>query len=524
MRVRSLLLATCTGVLAWLGWPASPIGQPLFLFFAWVPLFIVAHSEKSTRHFFGYAYWAFLLWNVGTTYWIWNATEPGAVAAWLANSLLMCVPWVAYHQFSKKLNPLFATFLLLGCWLSFEFFHLQDWGLSWPWLTLGNGLANHPEWIQWYAITGVAGGSLWIFLTNIFFFHHWHSNQQAGGKKKYHWLIVSFIIAITPLWFSFYYSTRVIETDDKQNEIVIVQPNIDPYEKISAGTEQKQLETSIQLSKNAIQEKTSLLIWPETALYSPYGYDEEKINQTASLAPLKNLLSHYPRVSLLTGIESYKWVSSPTPYSRILAEGQTQFEAYNAAVLIDQFGTHGFYHKSKLVPGVETLPWFLRFIDQWFEKFGGVTAGYAKQNNRQVLEEKNGIKLAPAICYESIYGDFLRQYVKKGANLITIITNDGWWKKTPGHIQHFHYARLRAIETGCWVARSANTGISGFINPKGAVVEYKGYGIAAVCAQSISLTNHSPTFYVQHGDWLFKWIVVLTIILLLISLLPKFRQ
>jgi len=141
-----------------------------------------------------------------------------------------------------------------------------------------------------------------------------------------------------------------------------------------------------------------------------------------------------------------------------------------------------------------------------------------------VLEEKNGIKLAPAICYESIYGDFLRHYVKKGANLITIITNDGWWKNTPGHIQHFHYAKLRAIETGCWVARSANTGISGFINPKGAVIEAKGYGEAASLKQTISLTTNAPTFYVQHGDWLFQLMLSLTIIILLNSLFLKFRQ
>jgi apolipoprotein N-acyltransferase len=132
--------------------------------------------------------------------------------------------------------------------------------------------------------------------------------------------------------------------------------------------------------------------------------------------------------------------------------------------------------------------------------------------------------LAPAICYESIYGDFLRQYVKKGANLITIITNDGWWKKTPGHIQHFQYAKLRAIETGCWVARSANTGISGFINPKGAVTESKGYGVAASLIQSFSLTNSVPTFYVQHGDWLFQVMLILAAFVLTTSFLPVFRQ
>lgn len=524
MSARYLLLAITSGILAWLGWPAAPLGHTLLLFFAWVPLLVLSHVEKSTRYFFGYTYISMLIWNVGTTWWIWNATAPGAIAAWLANSLLMCLPWICYHLLSKKRPPHFSSLVLVGLWMCFEFFHLQDWGLSWPWLTLGNGIASHPEWIQWYAFTGVAGGSLWILLVNIFFFHHWRANQQSCGNKSYRWLFISFFTAIIPLLVSYYLSSRTINTSDAKKEIVIVQPNIDPYEKITSGTEQKQLATAIQLTNEVINEKSALVIWPETALYSPYGYDEEKIIQIQSLAPLQHLLATYPGVSLFTGIESYRWVSTPTPYSRTTADGQSQYEAYNAAVLMDQYGTHGFYHKSKLVPGVETLPWFLRFIDKWFEKFGGVTAGYAKQNHREVLEEKNGIKLAPAICYESIYGDFLRQYVKKGANLITIITNDGWWKQTPGHIQHFHYAKLRAIETGCWVARSANTGISGFINPKGAVTEVKGYGVASSFKQSISLTRHTPTFYVQYGDWLFQCILVVTIILLSISLLPKFRQ
>jgi len=524
MRTRSLFLSISSGILAWLGWPGSPLSQSVLLFIAWVPLLLLSNLERSTRRFLLLCYLSMLIWNLGTTWWIWNATAPGAVAAWLANSLLMCIPWVGYHQLSKKNKPLLATLGFICFWMSFEYIHLQDWGLSWPWLTIGNGLSTHPEWIQWYTFTGVAGGTAWILLVNVFLFHHWLSNQQIIERKKIHWLILSFLVAVCPLLISSYLSNRKIEIQETQKEVIIVQPNIDPYEKITAGTEQKQLDIAIALTKEKLNKKTALIIWPETALYSPNGYDEENLNTTKQLTSLRALLSNYPGAAVFTGIESYRWVNQTTPYSRFTTDGLSQFEAYNAGVLIDQFGTHGFYHKSKLVPGVETLPWFLRFMDSWFEKFGGVTAGYAKQNDRNVLEEKNGIKLAPAICYESIYGDFLRQYVKKGANLITIITNDGWWKKTPGHIQHFQYAKLRAIETGCWVARSANTGISGFINPKGAVTESKGYGVAASLIQSLSLTNSVPTFYVQHGDWLFQVILILAVLVLTTSFLPVFRQ
>ena len=174
-----------------------------------------------------------------------------------------------------------------------------------------------------------------------------------------------------------------------------------------------------------------------------------------------------------------------------------------------------------LVPGVETLPWFLKFLDRWFEKFGGTTAGYAKQEERTVLNEKNGFKIAPAICYESIYGEFMRKYIKNGANLICIITNDGWWKNTPGHKQHMNYARLRAIETRTWVARSANTGISCFIDPNGRVFEPQPYDTNAAIKMKIDVSDHSKTFFVKYGDILSKIMVVLSIIILLSSIILK---
>jgi apolipoprotein N-acyltransferase len=193
-------------------------------------------------------------------------------------------------------------------------------------------------------------------------------------------------------------------------------------------------------------------------------------------------------------------------------------------VVLDSNGTQSFYHKSMLVPGVETLPWFLKFIDKWFEKFGGTTAGYARQNERTVLNTKSGYKIAPAICYESIYGEYMSKYVRNGANLICIITNDGWWKNTPGHKQHMNYARLRAIETGTWVARSANTGISCFIDPYGIVINPEPYDTKAAIKLSIPVTNRSKTFFVKYGDVLSKIMIALSIALLVWVITLKIRK
>lgn len=498
--------------MAWLAWPGLPF--TFLIFFAWIPLIIVAEEVKKQSHFLGLCYLAMLTWNLGTTWWIWNATAPGAVAAWLANSLLMCVPWLAFRFFRNKLSPLPGYLFLVAGWMSFEWLHLQDWGLSWPWLTLGNIFAMRPDWIQWYQHTGVAGGTLWILLVNILLHRHWKINTQQCGSKNYRWLLAGTALVIIPAGISVaLYSSRSFLNTGTQKEVVIVQPNIDPYEKVTASSANDQVEKLLQLTRAASNKETALVIWPETALYSPYGFDEEKLNQYSVLQPIFNWLNTYQQSSLFTGIESFRWMNSPTKYSSPTVEGKMFYEAYNGAVLLDKYGTAGTYHKSMLVPGVETLPWFLRFMNNWFHKFGGVTAGYAKQEERTLLNEKNGFHLVPAICYESIYGDFLRQTVKQGANLIAVITNDGWWKKTPGHIQHLHYARLRAVETGCWVARSANTGISAIIDPSGKIIESRGYDEASTLRYSIPLTKPAPTFYVQHGDWLYKLMALLTILL-----------
>ncbi|MCB9054332.1 MAG: apolipoprotein N-acyltransferase [Chitinophagales bacterium] len=505
----NLVIAISCGILLWASWPASPL--TFLIFVAWVPLLWLESKVSSRKKFFGLTYAVMFVWNVATTWWIWNASAPGAVAAFLANSLIMCLPWLGYKIAKKWLGETKGFLALIAFWMCFEYIHLLDWGLSWPWLTLGNVFAMHPGWIQWYEYTGTSGGTLWVLTVNIFLFLHLQRNFNRQTAKKYKYLIYAIILLILPITTSMLGSIHKRSPGIKSN-VVVVQPNIDPYEKVSTGTFEAQLEKLIRYSEKEIDDNTALLVWPETALYMPGGIDEDHMQENYLLNPFFAFLKKHPNLSLFTGIESFKIVPSPTKYSQEF--NGINYEAYNGAVLIDSSGPHQFYHKSKLVPGVETLPWFLRFIDKWFEKFGGTTAGYAKQTERKVIEEKNGFKIAPAICYESIYGEFMSQYADKGANLICIVTNDGWWKKTPGHKQHMNYARLRAIETRRWVARSANTGISCFIDPYGTVYQPKPYNTAAAIKMNISPDNRYKTFFVRNGDLLSKLMVTLSILLL----------
>ncbi|RYZ96105.1 MAG: apolipoprotein N-acyltransferase, partial [Moraxellaceae bacterium] len=176
-----------------------------------------------------------------------------------------------------------------------------------------------------------------------------------------------------------------------------------------------------------------------------------------------------------------------------------------------------FYHKSKLVPGVERMPFpkALSFLAPVFRELGGSVSGWGYQDAPEVFYAHSGIGVAPVICYESIFGDWVAKSVKDGAQFIAIITNDGWWGNTSGKDQHFLYAKLRAIETRRWVARSANTGISGFINQRGDVVKESKWWTSTAIKQDINL-NDSLTFYVNNGDVLAKLFSALAVLLALI--------
>jgi apolipoprotein N-acyltransferase len=511
-RFTNLFIAIGSGLLLWASWPVSPL--TLLIFVAWIPLLWLESKIDSRKKFFLVCYATMFAWNVATTWWIWNASAPGAVAAFLANSLIMCLPWLGFKIAKKWLGEMAGYLALIAFWICFEYIHLHDWGLSWPWLTLGNVFATHPGWIQWYQYTGTSGGTLWILLVNILLFLHWKRNSNNAGSKSYKWLATGFVVLVLPIAVSMLISAGLQKkVEIASSNIVIVQPNIDPYVKVSeaAGSFEAQLQKLITLSEQQIDASTTLVVWPETALYTASRIDEAGLKENFFLAPLWAFLARHPQLSLFTGIESFRAFPNKTKYSE--EYGGVHYESYNGSMVIDSVGAHSFYHKSMLVPGVETLPWFLRFIAKWFEKFGGTTAGYARQSERSVLPAKNDFLIAPSICYESIYGEFMSRYIRNGANLICIITNDGWWKKTPGHKQHMSYARLRAIETRTWVARSANTGISCFIDPSGNVHNPRPYDTEAAIKLAVK-PNNQKTFYVKNGDILSKLFCGISLVLL----------
>ncbi|MBC7400001.1 MAG: apolipoprotein N-acyltransferase, partial [Mucilaginibacter sp.] len=348
------------------------------------------------------------------------------------------------------------------------------------------------------------GGTIWIWAINILVFLVYIGLSEVQTKQVRQKLVAGLIaVLVLPLGFSLYRYTSYQEQTNPSN-IVVAQPNIDPYEKGGTIPVAKQIDILTKLCDSIGQINTEFFIWPETAI--PYQMDEDHIRTSNYFTQAQHFLAKYKNGNLITGAETYKIYNGNPPKTAEPIPGTNQFiDYYSTALNIENSAQVQFYHKSKLVPGAESLPFkdALSFLKPVFAHLGGATGDYTRQDAPTNLYTASGIGAAPVICYESIWGEWVARSVRNGAQFIAIITNDGWWENTSGKDQHLDYAKLRAIETRRWVCRSANTGISAFINQRGDIVQQSKWWVKTALKQNINL-NSDLTFYVRYGDYIPK--------------------
>ncbi|MBC7916032.1 MAG: apolipoprotein N-acyltransferase [Pyrinomonadaceae bacterium] len=503
------LLGLSTAFLAWLAWPPMPYTSVLFLI-AFVPLLwaveniILSDVKKKGKKIFSLAFFTFVIWNISCIFWVFNSlnavmSAPVAVLVSLIpfglGALLMTIAFWLYYRLRLVISRQWSYLGLICFWLGYEYLH-QSWELSFPWMTLGNAFSNFHQIIQWYEFTGVYGGSLWVLIANILAFEILLSRLKPNPKK----LIITWAcVIVLPILYSLTIYTNYKEKSSPAN-IVAVQPNIDPYGKFKDIPASQQLQILIRLSDSAGKENTEYFIWPETAI-SQY-VDEGRIQDDVNYQQVSGFLKKYKNANVLSGISSYAlYPFAKTPSSYFNQNFGSYMDEFNAAIQIENSPRVQFYHKSKLVPGVEAMPFSaLAFMKPLFAGFGG-GGSYGSQAEPSVFYSQSGIGAAPVICYESIWGEWVAKSVYNGAQFIAIVTNDAWWGNTSGKDQHFLYAKLRAIETRRWIARSANTGISGFINQRGDITKRSGWWQATAINENINL-NDEITFYVQYRDFI----------------------
>jgi apolipoprotein N-acyltransferase len=522
---RNIALSVLSGVLLWLAWPPIP-HTAILLFVGLVPMLVAmeniiqSESTRKGRKIFWTTFLGFFIWNVLSVYWVYNALKqagsdwviPVTIIPYSLAPLLMSTCCWLYYRLRRVTKRNMALLGLICFWIGYEYLN-QTWDLNFPWMTLGNGFAIAHRWVQWYEYTGVYGGTLWIWIVNILGFIIYNGMHRPRAKTmRLRLILLLGLIILLPIAFSVY-RYRTYKEQINPSNIVVIQPNIDPYLKEGSMPASEQIGILTHLSDSLAQKNTEFFIWPETAIPDPIN--EDHIRSNSNFLQVQKFLDKYQNGNVLTGAETFKIYNSrktktASPYD---PQGNEFVDSFNSAVNIENSAEVQFYHKSKLVPGAESMPFgsALSFLKPVFEHLGGASGGYGIQDQPAVFYSQSGIGVTPAICYESIWGGWLADGVHRGSQFIAIITNDGWWGNTSGKDQHLDYAKLRAIETRRWVCRSANTGISAFINQRGDIVQQTQWWTRTAIKQDINL-NSDLTFYVLHGDYIAKIGSILAVI------------
>ena len=491
-------------------------------------------GRLGKKGFFLWYYGCFVLWNSATTFWIWNATAGGAVFAILANSLQMAAVFALFRWSKKRLGGILPYLLLAAAWISWERWYLTSAEISWPWLVLGNSFAGTVGLVQWYSVTGPLGGSLWVWASNLAIFGltvlvsegRW---KDVKAKARLAAISASVLILLGPMAWSAVLWQRP-EEDGEKLEVVIAQPNFDPYHKFQSLTRSQQDDIIIAQFSDALRDAPpgeKLLLTPETFTNDVFL---NNIPSSGTFQRFRALTAEYPGTNVLFGASTTEvFPKKPSILSRSWGDGW--IETHNSALIVDSTGRYDIFHKSKLVVGTELTPYPKVFVplDNFIGKLLGSPRGLMARDIGQkeisLLRFRAGGREIPvgcAVCYESVYGEYCTGYVRKGAEVLAVITNDAWWGNTPGYRQHLNYSRLRAIETGRQIARCGNTGISAIIDRHGRILDRTPWWEKAVLKGEVTLSD-SITPFVRYGDMAGRASVLLFALLLAAALFRRSR-
>ncbi len=547
-----LILSLLSGILLTLSWPA--IGGITFLvFLGFIPMLFMEQQlfeqreQYHSKRIFFISFIGFLLWNIGTTYFILYIREPDVSAAqqliaritaggltYILNASFMAIVFWLFHLTRRRVGSQSGYIGLILFWLSFEYIHMH-WSINWPWLNLGNVFAEHTWMVQWYEITGSPGGSLWILLVNLVLFFLIQSYRMPERPRFKRLVLTTLGLVTLPIIIS-YQRYCTYEESGQAVEVVCVQPNLDPYEVKFKTDPIEQLERMLELADDVDSDDTRFYVLPETALQEGAtvynsggkmtfrGLWEHNYDQTVSVRLLSSFLDEKDAAMVAGVADRGYFTEKSSPSCRYVEPLDIYYDSYNSTLLITEDGVTEFYRKSKLVPGVESIPFVsvLSFLDDLALDLGGASGSLGTQEEREVFEYDD-LGVSPTICYESVFGEFNVEFVRNGSEAIFISTNDSWWQDSPGYKQLLHYGRLRSIETRRGIARSANTGITCFINQKGDITEALPWWEEGALAGDIYF-NEEQTFYVKHGDFISRLSVFVSCLLLLWVIVKPIRD
>lgn len=489
------------------------------LFFAFVPLLLL--GDERPRYYWVWVMLAFTIWNVTTTWWVGESTPVARFGIPVGSLFFTLVPFMIFHWFRKRATPAVSWGIFVTIWIAFEKLFMEN-EISFPWLTLGYGFMRNPEWIQWYEWTGSLGGSLWVLVGNILVYYTWKNFRIS--RQRMRWAVPMAVWILVPIAGS-YIRYATYEEVHNPVKVAVVQPNLDPYHEKFVLDQEDQRDLILDLASQAPAD-VQFIFTPETTLEDDFWL--EALPEHETIDTIWRFMGRYPKAELILGATVFELVGPNDPHQRWTRTARSGFSynAYNSALGITntRYGVE-VYHKSKLVVGAELFPYPKVFGAFKFLSLdlGGISGNFGMQPYRTVFTSPEGIKVGVAICYESVYGEYFTEYIRAGAQFMSVITNDGWWGDTQGYKHHFDFARLRAVETRRSIARSANTGISGFINQRGDVLQSLGWDQEGLAVDEINL-NDAQTFYVRMGDYIFRISLLVLGLCVLYYISLKFRK
>jgi apolipoprotein N-acyltransferase len=466
-----LLLAAASGVLS-----AVSIVFPALFFLVWVafvPLFLsLRRRSAGQRLLLGLT--TGLMYFGGAYHWVWwSMTQFFAFSPFVA--LVLFLGFLVWNGF------VFALFAVALRQPSSAAMHLVFAALLWvvlehyyptlvPW-QFGAILQPHLAALQLAEVTGGAGLSFLILLVNGLLFRAY---EQCRASAAWGFSIVAAIGVVIALdaYGRWRFAQLETETTTRTLSIAIVQGNAPPMREVNEESFGRSLQTYSRLSLTASASHPDLIVWPEMAVRAILRTDDVARDALFSL-------TEQGGAPLLVGA----------------LDDRQSGETLNSAFLVSPAGEFfGLYHKTRLLPFAEFLPWPVHIFAQWWS----VPSLVAGDQMPPLLLPNT--RFAVAICSEALWPGFFRQALNEGAEFLVLLTNDVWLGNTNGPWQHLQAAVLRAVESRRWLVRAANSGVSAVIAPSGRIVARTELFTSATLHERITL-RQDATFYTRWGDW-----------------------
>jgi apolipoprotein N-acyltransferase len=317
-------------------------------------------------------------------------------------------------------------------------------------------------------------------------------------------MTAAILIGGCTIWGSARLSASPLQRAGDPVRVAVVQGNIEQEDKWNPELRDAITDRYIAMTRQALGAGATFVMWPESS--TPFYFEHDIIRGAAI-----RRLAREANATLLIGSDQIEPVKATSPDQR------PESRYYNAAFLLGPDGkVAGVYRKMHLVPFGEYVPLqnLLFFVGPIVEAVSAFTPG-----QEAALLPVGGHEVSTAICYEVIFPDLIRSFVANGSELLTTITNDAWYGRSSAAYQHWEQASMRAIEQGRYLARAANTGISGFVDPYGRVLQKTDLFHEAVLVQDLRFIRER-TVYSRTGD-VVAW---LSLALTLAALAASFRN